>query len=75
MTTLALVDDHEMLRSGLAGLINTFPDFKVIFEAGNGKEFIEKLDRINPPDIVLLDITMPIMDGYEATKQIRELGV
>ena len=43
MTTVALVDDHEMLRSGLAGLINTFPDFTVIFEAGNGKEFIEHL--------------------------------
>jgi len=71
MTTLALVDDHEMLRSGLAGLINTFPDFKVIFEAGNGKEFIEKLDRNNPPDIVLLDITMPLMDGYETALWIK----
>ena len=71
MTTVALVDDHEMLRSGLAGLINTFPDFTVIFEAGNGKEFIEKLDRNNPPDIVLLDITMPIMDGYETALWIK----
>jgi len=71
MTKVALVDDHEMLRSGLAGLINTFPDFKVIFEAGNGKEFIEKLDRNNPPDIVLLDITMPIMDGYETALWIK----
>jgi DNA-binding NarL/FixJ family response regulator len=71
MTTVALVDDHEMLRSGLAGLINTFPDFKVIFEAGNGKEFIQKLDRNNPPDIVLLDITMPLMDGYETALWIK----
>ena len=71
MTTVALVDDHEMLRSGLAGLINTFQDFKVIFEAGNGKEFIEKLDQKNPPDIVLLDITMPFMDGYETALWIK----
>jgi len=71
MTTVALVDDHEMLRSGLAGLINTFPDFKVIFEAGNGKEFIQKLDQNNPPDIVLLDITMPLMDGYETALWIK----
>lgn len=71
MTTVALVDDHEMLRSGLAGLINSFQDFKVIFEAGNGKEFIEKLDKKNPPAIVLLDITMPFMDGYETALWIK----
>ena len=71
MTTVALVDDHEMLRSGLAGLINSFQDFKVIFEAGNGKEFIEKLDKKKSPDIVLLDITMPFMDGYETALWIK----
>ncbi|TAH12360.1 MAG: DNA-binding response regulator [Sphingobacteriia bacterium] len=71
MTKVALVDDHEMLRSGLAGLINTFPDFKVISEAGNGKEFIDNLNREEIPDIVLLDITMPVMDGYETALWIK----
>ncbi len=71
MTKVALVDDHEMLRSGLAGLINTFPDFKVISEAGHGKEFIDNLNREELPDIVLLDITMPVMDGYETALWIK----
>jgi DNA-binding NarL/FixJ family response regulator len=71
MTKVALVDDHEMLRSGLAGLINTFPDFEVISEAGNGKEFIDNLNRDELPDIVLLDITMPVMDGYETALWIK----
>ncbi len=71
MTKVALVDDHEMLRSGLAGLINTFPDFKVISEAGHGQEFIDNLNREEIPDIVLLDITMPVMDGYETALWIK----
>lgn len=71
MTSVALVDDHELLRSGLAGLINSFPEFKVAFEAGNGKEFIEKVDQQHPPEIVLLDITMPVMDGYETALWIK----
>ena len=45
MTKVALVDDHAMLRSGLAGLIDTVPDFKVISEAGHGQEFIDNLNR------------------------------
>ncbi|MDD2792490.1 MAG: response regulator transcription factor, partial [Sediminibacterium sp.] len=71
MTSVALVDDHELLRSGLAGLINSFPEFEVVFEAGNGKEFIEKVDMQHPPEIVLLDITMPVMDGYETALWIK----
>lgn len=71
-TTVALVDDHELLRSGLAGIINNLGDFEVIFEAGHGLEFIKKVDRNNPPDIVILDITMPEMDGYETAVWIRK---
>ena len=65
MTLVALVDDHELLRTGLAAIINSFEGYKVILEANNGKHFIEKLDSKNSPDIVLLDITMPVMDGYD----------
>ena len=71
-TTVALVDDHELLRSGLVGIINSLGDLEVIFEAGNGLEFIKKVDKNNPPDIVLLDITMPEMDGYETAAWIRK---
>ncbi|BDQ12403.1 response regulator transcription factor [Sediminibacterium sp. TEGAF015] len=71
-TTVALVDDHELLRSGLVGIINSLGDFEVIFEAGNGLEFIKKVNKNNPPDIVLLDITMPEMDGYETAAWIRK---
>jgi two-component system, NarL family, invasion response regulator UvrY len=69
---IAMVDDHNLLRKGLANLINTFEGFDVIFEATNGKDFIEQL-AINPiPDIVLLDINMPVMNGYETADWIRK---
>lgn len=71
MTSVALIDDHELLRTGLASIINSFEGFKVIMEAGNGKEFIEKVKSKNTPNIVLLDITMPVMDGYETAIWIK----
>src|SRR5690349_15921137 len=71
MTNVALVDDHALLRSGLAGVINTFGEYKVVFEADNGKQFIEQLKRNEKPDVVLMDITMPEMDGFETTKWIK----
>lgn len=71
MTFVALVDDHELLRTGLAAIINSFEGFKVVMEANNGKQFIEKVKGKTPPDIVLLDITMPVMDGYETSIWIK----
>jgi len=71
MTNVALVDDHALLRSGLAGVINSFGDYKVVFEADNGKHFIEQLKKNENPDVVLMDITMPEMDGFETTKWIK----
>ncbi len=60
---IALVDDHRLFRSGIASLINNFKDYKVIFEAGNGQEMISKILPGQKPDIILLDINMPGMDG------------
>jgi DNA-binding NarL/FixJ family response regulator len=61
---VTLVDDHTMFRKGLAVLINLFPQYKVLMDVGNGKEFIDQLQPDHLPDIVLLDIHMPVMDGY-----------
>ena len=68
---VVVVDDHTMVRKGLVSLINLFPTFKVLFEAGNGIEFIRQLDMQQLPNIVLLDIGMPEMDGFETAKWIR----
>lgn len=70
-TFIALVDDHILLRSSLAGLVNSFDGYKVLFEADNGQHFIRQVQPRHAPDIVLLDITMPVMNGYETADWIR----
>jgi len=71
MKYIAIVDDHVMFRHGLTHLINLFPNYKVLFDADNGRDFIEKLKPSALPDIVLLDISMPEMDGYSTAQWIR----
>jgi two-component system, NarL family, invasion response regulator UvrY len=67
---VVLVDDHVLLRNGLANLIRNI-GYTVLFEADNGKDFLAKLDRANLPDLVLLDINMPQMDGYETSLWLK----
>jgi DNA-binding NarL/FixJ family response regulator len=69
---VALVDDHAMFRKGMVGLINEFEGYKVEWEASNGKEFIEKISPTDLPDIVMLDIGMPVMDGVEAAQWMEQ---
>jgi DNA-binding NarL/FixJ family response regulator len=69
---IALVDDHILLRNGLASLVHSFEGYAVLFEANNGKEFIEQLKTHPSPDIVLLDITMPEMNGLETADWIKQ---
>lgn len=65
---VAIADDHSLLRNALARLINGFEGYTVAIEADNGKDLIAKLAQNVLPDIVLLDVNMPEMDGFETTQ-------
>ena len=66
-----LVDDHNVVRSGLAAFLMVFDDLELIGEAANGKEAIKLCEELQP-DVILMDLVMPEMDGAAATKAIRE---
>jgi DNA-binding NarL/FixJ family response regulator len=65
------VDDHPLIRAGLAAFLKTESDIEVVAEAGNGEEAIERYRELRP-DIVLMDLSMPLMDGLAATRAILE---
>jgi len=69
---LALVDDHKLFRDGLAELIGGFTEYKVIIEADNGYDLIQQLKDKDVPDIILLDINMKEMDGFETAEWLKE---
>jgi DNA-binding NarL/FixJ family response regulator len=65
---IGIVDDQALVRKGLSMLVNIFPNHQVIFEAAHGIELQERLANGLKPDLILLDIAMPMMDGYETAK-------
>jgi len=69
---IALVDDHRLFRSGIASLIGDFDRYSIIFEAGDGEEMIRKINPKNKPHIILLDISMPKMNGIVTAKWLRD---
>lgn len=69
---LFLADDHTVVRQGLAKLLNAEPGLKVIGEAENGQEATKQVEKLRP-DVVLMDIAMPLMNGIEATRHITRL--
>lgn len=69
MIKVVVADDQVLLRAGLAGIVNTADDMTVVGQAGDGSTAVETTRRTHP-DIVLMDIRMPVMDGIEATRQI-----
>ena len=69
--SVILVDDHDVVRTGLKSLLNIEPDLEVIGEATNGGEALDKVQELHPR-VVVMDITMPSMDGLEATRLITK---
>jgi DNA-binding NarL/FixJ family response regulator len=71
MITLAIADDHTLLRKALVTLINEFDACQVVIEAANGQELIEQLQQMNTlPQVAILDINMPVMDGHATATHI-----
>src|SRR6478735_2443449 len=70
--TVILADDHILLRNALAALINTFPDFRVMNMAGDGTEVIKTIESGHVPDIAILDLNMPKMDGYDTARWLYD---
>ena len=67
-----MADDHVLLRDALAALIDSFGDCKVIQQCSTGKELADSVNAGVVPDIVLLDLNMPDMDGYETARWLQE---
>jgi DNA-binding NarL/FixJ family response regulator len=68
---ILVADDLELVRRGIRGLLHAPPAWKVVGEAANGREAIEKANKLKP-DIAIVDLIMPDLDGLQATRQIRE---
>jgi DNA-binding NarL/FixJ family response regulator len=71
---VALVDDQELMRAGLRMVIGAHDDMEIVGEAGNGEEAVKLASELRP-DVVLMDVRMPVLDGVEATKLITEQGL
>lgn len=71
---IMLVDDHTLIRSGLKLLIEEVKEFKIVGESNNGEDAVKKAQLINP-DIIIMDINMPKLNGIESLKEMRNLGV
>ncbi len=71
-TTIGMADDHVLIRQALAGIVEHFGDYEVIMQASNGRELLDLIEQGPQPELVLLDISMPVMDGIETAKRISQ---
>jgi two-component system, NarL family, invasion response regulator UvrY len=69
---IAVIEDHILMRKALVNFVRSFTDYEVLFDAGNGREMIEQLQKNTPPDIILMDINMPLMNGYESMAWLQK---
>ncbi len=73
--TIGIVDDHSLVRNAISNLINSSPKYHVTLEAANGKELLNKITTTEVPEILLLDINMPVMNGFETLAALRKLSI
>jgi two-component system, NarL family, nitrate/nitrite response regulator NarL len=66
-----IADDHEAVRKGVCAILGSRPDLEVCGEAENGKDAVEKAHELQP-DVIIMDITMPVLSGFEAAREIRK---
>jgi DNA-binding NarL/FixJ family response regulator len=74
MIHVLIVDDHHQMRRNVRRLLQQEPDIQVVDEASNGREGIELAQTLNP-DVIVMDIAMPDMDGFQTIKQLQKLGI
>lgn len=70
--TIVIVDDHVLIANALSGIISNFPQFDVLYLCENGADLQEKIKLKGTPDVILLDISMPVMDGFETAQWLKE---
>lgn len=69
--SVVIADDHSLLRNALANLINSFDNYKILFQADNGKQLKPLMQENGIPDVVLVDVNMPEMDGFQTTQWLH----
>ncbi len=74
MLNVVIADDHQLVRQGLRALLENIHDVRVVGEAGTGYEAVEQVEQLKP-DVIVMDLSMPLLDGVQATSRILDLGL